>query len=98
MKPDERLFETAICDSLIAFGGYNDCKVGTHTRDYDRARGLDTADLFAFIGATQKDAFERLVTLYGGDYDSAQRGFADRVAKQIDERGTVDVLRHGVVD
>ena len=28
----------------------------------------------------------------------AQRGFADRLAKEIDERGTVDVLRHGVVD
>jgi type I restriction enzyme R subunit len=39
-----------------------------------------------------------LVTLYGGDITKAQKGFADRLAKELDSRGTVDVLRHGVVD
>jgi type I restriction enzyme R subunit len=60
--------------------------------------GLDTAELFAFIGATQADDWSRLVKNHGGDPNTAQRKFAQRLASQIDERGTVDVLRHGVSD
>ena len=42
-------------------------------------------------------AWERLVAVHGGEA-GARTQFADRLAKQIDERGTVDVLRHGVND
>jgi type I restriction enzyme, R subunit len=35
--------------------------------------------------------------LHGGDPDTAQRTFAGRLAKELDARGTVDVLRRGVV-
>ena len=65
---------------------------------YDPALALDTAELFTFIGATQAEAWEDLVQRNGGDPDVAQRRFAERLAKQIDERGTIDVLRHGVDD
>jgi hypothetical protein len=64
--------------------------------DFDRARGLDTAELFAFIAETQPKAWERLVAVHGGEGRAQQ--FGDRLAKQLDERGTVDVLRHGVND
>lgn len=64
---------------------------------YDKALGLDTGDLDAFIGATQHDAWERLITSYG-DAATAQREFAKRVAREIDLRGTLDVLRTGVKD
>jgi hypothetical protein len=53
--PSERAFETAICDSLLASGGYSTCKVGNAAdRDDDVSPDLaiDTAELFAFIGAT----------------------------------------------
>ncbi len=60
---------------------------------------MDTADLFEFIGATQADEWERLVdSAYGGDPNQAQSGFVQRLASELDKRGTVDVLRHGVVD
>jgi len=98
VSPDEFAFETEICASLVAHGGYQLCKIGTQSPDFDAARGLDTAELYAFIGATQGDAWEHVVKQYGNDRDAAQKGFADRLAKQLDERGTVDVLRHGVVD
>lgn len=101
MRADETAFETEICEWLRAHGGYPEVKVGNRQgapTDFDPVRGLDTAEMFAFVGATQGDAWEQVVVAYGGDRDAAQRGFADRVAKQIDERGTVDVLRHGVVD
>ncbi|MFA7477115.1 MAG: type I restriction endonuclease [Acidimicrobiia bacterium] len=97
---DEAAFEAFICDWLVERGGYDAVKVGTAQgvpTDFDVVRGLDTAELFAFIGATQGEAWDQLRTLYG-DADRAQRGFADRLVKELESRGTVDVLRHGVVD
>ena len=38
------------------------------------------------------------MTRYGGDRGSAEAGLLKRVAGEIDGRGTLDVLRHGVVD
>lgn len=101
MKADEAAFESAMCAWLLELGGYDVVKVGNaqgEPTDFDPVRGLDTAELFAFIGATQADVWAKLVPLHGGDPDVAQARFADRVAKELDARGTVDVLRHGVVD
>ena len=66
--------------------------------NFDPVLGLDTAELFAFIGATQAREWELLLGRYGNDPDSAQRGFAKRLAAELDANGTVEVLRHGVVD
>ncbi|MEZ5246311.1 MAG: DEAD/DEAH box helicase family protein [Acidimicrobiales bacterium] len=99
--PKEFDFETQICEALVAQSGYAAAKVGTaqgDPRDFDRARGLDTAELFAFIGATQADEWAKLIELNGGDANEAQKLFANRVAKVIDERGTIEVLRQGVDD
>ena len=55
-KVDEAAFEAFICDWLVGSGGYDAVKVGTAQgapTDFDPVRGLDTAELFAFIGATQ---------------------------------------------
>ena len=54
-KVDEAAFEAFICDWLVGSGGYDAVKVGTAqgADDFDPVRGLDTAELFAFIGATQ---------------------------------------------
>ncbi len=90
----EVAFEDAIVEWLVDAGGYTR---GVAT-NYDPAVALDTAELFTFIGATQADAWEDLVQRVGGDPDLAQRRFVERLARQIDERGTIDVLRHGVED
>jgi type I restriction enzyme R subunit len=100
MTVSERGFEDAITASLVEQGGYRACKWGTKpewSADFDRARGLDTIELFAFLAETQPKAWERLVAVHGGEAGAHQQ-FADRLAKQLDERGTVDVLRHGVND
>ena len=98
----EAAFEEHIADWLASHGGYQRVKIGNagdQPRDFDPAAGIDTADLFEFIGATQGAAWERLVqTAYGGDRVKAQEGFALRLAAELDKRGTVDVLRRGVVD
>ncbi|MFN8422061.1 MAG: DEAD/DEAH box helicase family protein [Anaerolineae bacterium] len=101
MNPNEAAFESAICDWLITHGGYQAIKVGNAAGaggDFDPVRGLDTAELFAFLGATQIDHWNELLKRLGDDPNAAQARFADRLATEIDKRGTVDVLRHGVVD
>ena len=94
MSKDEKGFEDAIEASLLG-GGY----LRSEASHFDRVLGLDTAELFAFIGVTQSKAWEQLLSRgYGNDADVAQKGFAKRLASEIDSRGTVDVLRHGIVD
>jgi type I restriction enzyme, R subunit len=90
---NERLFEEAIEGALLNHG-----YLKSVPSNFDAYLGIDTAELFAFIGATQSSDWESLLGRYGNDPDSAQRGFAKRLATELDNRGTVDVLRHGVVD
>ncbi len=93
MKVDERSFEESIEAALLA-SGY----LKSVPSQFDPALGIDTAELFAFIGATQIIEWEKLLGRYGNDPDAAQRGFAKRLASELDARGTVEVLRQGVVD
>lgn len=94
MKIDERLFEDAIEQFLLEHGGW----FRSFPANFDPALGLDTSELFAFISATQGKAWNALLGRYGNNSDTAQRGFSKRLATELDNRGTVDVLRHGVVD
>ncbi len=94
MELDEFAFETEIVAALTEHGGY---RAGEPV-NFDPGRGIDTAELAVFIGATQSQEWDALVALHGGDQDTAQRAFYDRLAKELDSRGTVDVLRRGVVD
>ncbi|WP_116044455.1 type I restriction endonuclease subunit R [Amycolatopsis palatopharyngis] len=89
----ERAFEDAIEAALIGSGWQRGQQEG-----YVRELGLDTDQMFTFIGATQNEVWEQLRVSYGVDADEAQRQFARHVAREIDKRGAVDVLRHGVPD
>ena len=94
MSKNERGFEDSIERSLLG-DGYTK----SSPENFDHTLGLDTAELFAFIGATQVKSWDALVARgYGGNVGDAQRGLARRLASEIDSRGTVDVLRHGVDD
>lgn len=64
---------------------------------YDAALGLDSEGLFDFIEASQAKAWDRLVDRHG-DEKTARREFARLVAREIDERGVLDVLRRPVRD
>ncbi|GAB2859421.1 type I restriction endonuclease subunit R [Lentzea nigeriaca] len=66
--------------------------------DYNRELALDTSALLAFIGATQQDQWEKLIAFEGGDQDVTQVRFYRYLAKEIETRGALDVLRHGVRD
>ena len=81
--------EALIVQSLIDEGGY----IAGDPKDYDRDHAIDTAQLFAFLNATQPEAVE---TLGIGAEGPPRIRFLDRLRSEIDRRGVVDVLRKGV--
>jgi len=89
-----RASSATIETSLLEHGGY----IRSSSDHFDPVLGLDTFELFAFISTTQAKSWTSLLGRYGNNPDAAQRGFAKRLAAELDNRGTVDVLRHGVVD
>ena len=53
---------------------------------YSAELGIHTGALWEFVGRTQNRKWNKLIELYGGDPDVAQRQFALRVAAEIDSR------------
>jgi type I restriction enzyme R subunit len=66
-------------------------------QDYDRAHALDVPQLFAFLRATQPEAFEKLALADANDPRDINRlKFLGRLSGEIGKRGVIDVLRKGV--
>jgi type I restriction enzyme R subunit len=66
-------------------------------KDYDRAQALDVPQLFAFLRATQPEAFEKLAMPDTDDPKDINRlKFLTRLSSEIGKRGVIDVLRKGV--
>ncbi|MET8948576.1 type I restriction endonuclease [Streptomyces sp. NPDC004542] len=90
---DEAAFGNAITAALLERGWREG-----NRQHYRPHLGLDTAQLFEFVGRTQAGDWAELIALYGGDPDTAQAGFAKRVDQAIGTDGVLDVLRKGVKD
>ena len=66
-------------------------------KDYDRAHALDVPQLFAFLRATQPEAFKKLAMADANDPKDINRlKFLARLSSEIGKRGVIDVLRKGV--
>ena len=83
-------FELEICQHLAAHGWLY---AEGDAAGYDRARALFPADLLAWVQATQPKAWDTLAKNHGS---KAADTLLARVRTQLDQRGTLDVLRHGV--
>ncbi|WP_077728242.1 type I restriction endonuclease [Methylocaldum sp. 14B] len=83
-------FETEICEHLTAHGWLY---AEGDAQAYDRARALFPADVIAWVQATQPKAWEILQKNHG---TAAEALLLDRLRKCLDDRGTLDVLRHGI--
>ena len=83
-------FENEICAHLAAQGWLHDD--GDAAR-YDRARALFPADVLEWVKQTQPDAWKILEKNHGA---AAAEMLLTRVRDQLDQRGTLDVLRNGV--
>jgi type I restriction enzyme R subunit len=83
-------FEDEICAALGAQGWlYADKDAAL----YDRSRALWPEDLIAWLEASQPKSWETLQKAHGS---AARDVLLDRIRKQLDDRGTLDVLRHGL--
>ncbi|OAI61098.1 Type I site-specific restriction-modification system, R (restriction) subunit and related helicase [Ralstonia solanacearum] len=86
----EHHFETEICEHLAAHGWlYAEGDAGL----FDRTHGLFLHDLLAWVEATQLESYQRLSKTHGA---ALSQMLAERVRKNLNERGTLDVLRRGV--
>jgi type I restriction enzyme, R subunit len=66
-------------------------------QDFDRAHALDVPQLFAFLRATQPEAFKKLAMVDENDARDINRlKFLARLSGEIGKRGVIDVLRKGV--
>ena len=66
-------------------------------KDYERSHALDMPQLFAFLRATQRATFEKLViTDVNNHRDINRLKFLDRLSSEIGKRGVIDVLRKGI--
>jgi len=86
----EQRFEDAIEAHLLA-NGY----VKGEKRHYDRATALDTHQLLTFINESQSKRWAKLASQYGTQVEAR---FIARVVKELEARGTLSVLRHGITD
>lgn len=82
--------ENEICAHLAAHGWLY--AEGDAAR-YDRARALFPADVLAWVQESQPQAWETLAKNHG---PAAGETLLARLREQLDARGTLDVLRHGV--
>ena len=66
-------------------------------QDYDRAHALDVPQLFAFLRATQPEAFKKLALAHPDDAKDINRlQFLARLSSEIGKRGVIDVIRKGL--
>lgn len=84
----EHAFETAIEAGLVASGGY----VRRAPSDYDEALALFPADVTGFIRDSQPTRWQQLQSLLG---ERTEATLLDALAKELETKGTLHVLRHG---
>lgn len=86
----EVAFEREICEHLGANGWLYEEGSAVH---YDRQLALYPPDLIAWVQQAQPEAWEVLQKNHGS---KAEATLLQRVRQQLDQMGTLDLLRHGV--
>lgn len=83
-------FEVEICNHLAASGWLY---AEDDAAQYDRARALFPADVLNWVQTTQPKAWDAIVKNHGSQ---AAETLLTRLRDSLDQRGTLDVLRHGI--
>ncbi|QPK62934.1 type I restriction endonuclease subunit R [Methylomonas sp. LL1] len=87
----EQTFETAIIESLLANGGYTQ----GNASDYSPELGMFKAEILQFLRDTQPKQWDKLAAIHGNDIENR---LIQRLYKELDLRGALDVVRNGIVD
>jgi type I restriction enzyme R subunit len=88
---NEKAFEEYIERSLLESGGY----IKGDSANFDRVLALDSIILLKFIKNTQKNTWDSLAAIHGSD---TEKKFLYRINQELDTRGMLDCLRHGITD
>lgn len=86
----EHHFEREICAHLAANGWLY---AEGDAAQFDQTNGLFLPDLLAWVESTQPESWQRLSKTHGAGLPQV---LAERIRKNLNERGTLDVLRRGV--
>ncbi len=90
--PSEKRFEGEIENYMTSpKGGWTKGS----SANFNPGLALDPVELMAWIKDTQSDKLQELRNRRNND---VEQKFIERVAQELDNRGTLDVLRHGVTD
>ncbi|MDD3701436.1 MAG: type I restriction endonuclease [Bacteroidales bacterium] len=87
----ENTFETALVQSLIEQGGYTE----GNAPDYSPELGMFKNEVIQFLQGSQPRRWEKIAAIHGADTDNR---VIQRLYKELDLRGSLDVLRNGFVD
>jgi len=95
MNPSDRhtesVLEKAIVDSLVAPNEYRE---GDKAK-FNREQALDTPTVIEFLKTTQKESWDRISSIHR---DNTETNIINRLVKEMDLRGCLDVLRNGFTD
>lgn len=86
----EKRFQKDIINHLISTG-----HIKRSSSDYNKASCLDPELTLKFIKDTQSTLWKKFETVYG---DSSEQKFFYRLISEINEKGTINVLRNGFKD
>ncbi len=87
----EHTFESAIVESLVQHGRFEQ----GNSPDYSPELGMFKYEVIAFLQDTQPKAWEKITAVHGADADNR---IIQRLFKELDLRGSLDVLRNGFID
>jgi len=87
----ENTFETALVQTLVEQGGYTQ----GNAEDYSKELGMFKYEVIAFLQASQPKRWAKISAIHGADTDNR---IIQRPYKELELRGSLDVLRNGFVD
>lgn len=87
----ETTFEAAIEESLLNYGGYTKGK----SDDFDPQLGIFPPYVIQFLKDSQTKAWEKISKIHK---DEVEKKVISRLIREMDHKGTLNVLRHGFTD
>jgi type I restriction enzyme, R subunit len=87
----EKTFESSLVQSLAEQGGY----IEGNALDYSPELGMFKYEVIEFLQESQAERWEKICSIHGEDADNR---VIQRLYKELDLRGSLDVLRNGFVD
>lgn len=87
----ENTFESSLVQSLIEQGGYIHGDASTYHHD----SGLFLSEIILFLQQSQPNKWAKLATIHGANVEAK---VLERLKKELDSRGSLDVIRNGFID